>query len=321
MRKKYAAILLFFMLTLAACSQSNGSTSNSLQDAAELETAAIKPFEATISSPKAPAIFPNIVLAQEQKQVKLLNWETSDALLTQIQKNEAEFFVLPLNIGANLHAKGMPIQLIQVNTWGSMFLVSANETIGNLKDLAGQTIFVPSQGGPPDLLTGYLLKQSNLSDVGLSFVPLSEIGQQLASGTIEHAVIPEPMLSILQANVPRDLHIIVDFNQAWQEHFGQALPQTGIFVNKEWATTNQETIAQFQALSEEALNSLYEHKENILPLLSQYFDSTDAVMDSALTNSVLQFKTAQEAKTEVEAYFNTLLSISPDAVGDALPGQ
>lgn len=38
---------------------------------------------------------------------------------------------LPLNIGADLYAKRVPLQLIE--------------------DLAHQTIFVPSQGGLPDI--------------------------------------------------------------------------------------------------------------------------------------------------------------------------
>lgn len=224
-------------------------------------------------------------------------------------------------MGANLYAKGMPLQLIQVNTFGSMFLVSTDDKVQKLEDLAHQTIFVPSQGGPPDILTNYLIAQNNIPGVKLSFVNLTEIGQQLASGAIQHVVIPEPLLSIVQANLQTDLHIAINFEEVWQKQFSKQLPQTGIFVNKAWASSNQHAIKQFQALSEQAITDLYQQPDVSLPLLSDFFKSNEKIMESALTNSSLHFQTAQQARNETEAYFKILLEIAPDSIGGALPNE
>lgn len=81
-------------------------------------------IKATISAPNSSAIFPSILLAEQKRILNLLPGETVDTLLAQIQKNQAQFMVLPLNMGANLYAKRVPLQLIG--------------------GLAHQTIFIPS---------------------------------------------------------------------------------------------------------------------------------------------------------------------------------
>lgn len=317
--KKFYFLFFIVLLTTAVisgCSEKSSQATTGDQNSEEQQT-----LKATISAPKSPAIFPSILLAEQQKDIELITWETADTLLAQIQKKQAQFIALPLNMGANLYAKGMPLQLIQVNTFGSMFLVSTDDKVQKLEDLAHQTIFVPSQGGPPDILTNYLIAQNNIPGVKLSFVNLSEIGQQLASGAIQHVVIPEPLLSIVQANLQTDLHIAINFEEVWQKQFSKQLPQTGIFVNKAWASSNQHAIKQFQALSEQAITDLYQQPDVSLPLLSNFFKSNEKIMESALTNSSLHFQTAQQARNETEAYFKILLEIAPDSIGGALPNE
>lgn len=317
--KKFYFLFFIVLLTTAVisgCSEKSSQATTGDQNSEEQQT-----LKATISAPKSPAIFPSILLAEQQKDIELITWETADTLLAQIQKKQAQFIALPLNMGANLYAKGMPLQLIQVNTFGSMFLVSTDDKVQKLEDLAHQTIFVPSQGGPPDILTNYLITQNNIPGVKLSFVNLTEIGQQLASGAIQHVVIPEPLLSIVQANLQTDLHIAINFEEVWQKQFSKQLPQTGIFVNMAWASSNQHAIKQFQALSEQAITDLYQQPDVSLPLLSDFFKSNEKIMESALTNSSLHFQTAQQARNETEAYFKILLEIAPDSIGGALPNE
>jgi len=317
--KKFYFLFFIVLLTTAVisgCSEKSSQATTGDQNSEEQQT-----LKATISAPKSPTIFPSILLAEQQKDIELITWETADTLLAQIQKKQAQFIALPLNMGANLYAKGMPLQLIQVNTFGSMFLVSTDDKVQKLEDLAHQTIFVPSKGGPPDILTNYLIAQNNILGVKLSFVNLSEIGQQLASGAIQHVVIPEPLLSIVQANLQTDLHIAINFEEVWQKQFSKQLPQTGIFVNTAWASSNQHAIKQFQALSEQAITDLYQQPDVSLPLLSNFFKSNEKIMESALTNSSLHFQTAQQARNETEAYFKILLVIAPDSIGGALPNE
>ncbi|MGE7110548.1 ABC transporter substrate-binding protein [Lysinibacillus sp. NPDC047702] len=310
-------IVLLVVTVISGCSEKSSPATTNYQNSDEQQHT----LKATISAPKSPSIFPSILLAHQQKDIELITWETADTLLAQIQKEQAQFMALPLNMGANLYAKGMPLQLIQVNTFGSMFLVSTDNNVHEIEDLAHQTIFVPSQGGPPDILTNYLITQNNIPGVKLSFVNISEIGQQLASGAIQHVVIPEPLLSIVQANLQTDLHIVINFEEVWQKQFNQQLPQTGIFINKNWASSNQDAIKQFQALSEAAITDLHQQPDVTLPLLSDFFNSDEKIMKSALTNSSLHFQTAQQARKDIEAYFKILLEIAPESLGGALPNE
>ncbi|MGG1658345.1 hypothetical protein [Brevibacillus sp. NRS-1366] len=70
--------------------------------------------------------------------------------------------------------------------------------------------------------------------------------QQLAAGTIKHAVLPEPVLSGLRVKLNGKVNEDIDYQKTWRDTFGEDLPQTGMFVNREWAKAHPKEVAVFQ---------------------------------------------------------------------------
>ncbi|MCP1359308.1 ABC transporter substrate-binding protein [Aneurinibacillus migulanus] len=273
----------------------------------------------TLLSPKAPSLIPALLIEQQKDaevKLKVEMWDTVEQLLARVQKNDVQFFATPLNVGANMYARGLPLQLLHVNTWGSMYLVSLDPEVHNLSDLANKTVYIPGQSGPPDILTRFLLEKEGLEGrVTLAYGVIPDIMQQLAAGTIRYAVLPEPVLSGLRVKLNGRLTEVVDYQQIWRDSFGEDLPQTGIFVNREWARTHQEEVERFQRQYRDALYETVKQPKTAVNLSTEAFGIPEVVLLQAMPHISLTFKDAVEARSEVERYFNILLQTVPDSIG------
>ncbi|ANY67918.1 hypothetical protein BBD42_16640 [Paenibacillus sp. BIHB 4019] len=306
-------------------SNATASAETSTETSAQQQATAAPAQEAqavTFLTPKAPSLIPALLAADKPADtiaLKIETWDTIEQLLARVQNGDAAFIAAPLNVGSNLYAKGLPVQLIQVNTWGSMYLISTDTEKQTLADLAGETVYIPGQGGPPDTLTKYLISEAALaSDIELAYSTIPDMMQQLAAGTIKHAVLPEPVLSGLRMKLEGKLSEVVDYDAEWHKAFGESLPQTGVFVNSEWAKTNKEAIAAFQSQYQAALEEAIQPGAN-LTSAAEAFGMPEAVLTQAMGKISLSFKTAAESRQETDRYFDILLKMAPESVGGKLP--
>jgi NitT/TauT family transport system substrate-binding protein len=278
----------------------------------------------TLLSPKAPPLFPALVMESKVHpnwKFKVETWETIEQLLVRVQSGDTPFLAAPLNIGANIAQKGLPLQLLNVNTWGSMYLVTVSEA-RSLSDLVGETVYIPGQSGPPDILTRYLVNDAGLKEkITLQYSTIPEMVQMLAGGKIKHAVLPEPILSGLRMNMGDKLKEVIDFQQVWQQKFAEGLPQTGVFVNSKWAEGHKAEVEQFQQAYKAALNEVVQNPKAAASVATATFGIPVPVIETSLSKMTLQFMDAREAKPLVERYFNILLKADPNSIGGSLPNE
>jgi len=284
-----------------------------------------KPVDVVLLSPRVPAIIPAMIVEQqpnEQVKIKVEIWDTFEQLLTHIQQGDSPLFVAALSAGANMHAKGLALQLLEIDTWGSMYLVSLDSSISKLSDLQGETVYVPGQGGPAEILTRYLLEREGLEqDVKLTSGTVPDIMQQLVAGKIHHAVLPEPVIGGLREQLGDTLYEAVDYQQAWQRIFGEDLPQSGIFVHSEWAKNHREELAQFCQLYKEALARTKDGLDEALKPAAKKLGMSEEALRLAMPKITLNYKDATKARPEVERYFDILLKMAPDSIGGKLPDE
>lgn len=309
---------------LAGCSKGSVPTGPaSASSAAGMGTEALPP-SLTLFSPKAPSLIPALSAGKRldagKWKLNVETWDTLEQLLARVQSGDVPFIAAPLNVGANMAARGMPLQLLHVNTWGSMYLVSTSPDVHSLGDLAQGTVYIPGQSGPPDILTRYLLREEGLDGkVKLAYSAVPEIMQQLAAGTAKHAVLPEPALSSLRVKMQGKLHQVVDFQDVWQRKLGDRLPQSGIFVNSQWAKTHQDEVGWFQELYKSALEETVRNPGSVTAVAAEAMGMPEPVVAEALPKMTLDFQEAMEAKPAVERYFKVLLQSAPDSIGGRLP--
>lgn len=275
-------------------------------------------------TPKSAPAFPALLMEEDGVDgftLDIRTWDTLEQLLASLQKNEAHFTAVPLNVGAKL-AKQMPLQLINVNTWGTVFLVSTDAEVKNLADLANETIYVSHKSGPPDVLFRFFLANEGLLDkVTLQYATPPEIAQLLIAGKAKHAVVSEPALSAARMQLQGKLHEVIDFQGKWQADFNQDLPQAGIVVNANWAKENPEAVKTFLTAYEAAALEVTNNPDRIAPIVAKAFEMKEPVVKSSLNNMIIKAVNADEARVAVERYFETIMELQPDIIGESLPNE
>ncbi|MGO4887334.1 ABC transporter substrate-binding protein [Anaerobacillus sp. MEB173] len=276
-------------------------------------------------TPKGAPALPGLIVSEEgfgNHQLELETWDQLEQLLAHLQNGDADFVAAPINVASNLVSKGLPLQLIHVNTWGTIFLVTIDENVNSLADLQGEQLYVSHKSGPPDVLTNFLLEEEGIKDsVEIQYATPPEIAQMLIGGKIKHAVLPEPVLSGVRLNLKEQLKEVVDFQATWNEMYGQDLPQAGIVVNKEFASENADVIEAFQQAYGEAIERMYENPDEIATLAETHLDLKAPIVKSSLNKMVIKLVEAEEAQFSIEQYFNLLLESQPESIGGQLPDE
>jgi NitT/TauT family transport system substrate-binding protein len=272
-------------------------------------------------------------LAELADVVEFVPWRDPDQLRVMALDGRADVLAMPVNVAANLYNRGVALRLLDVSTWGVLWIVSRDASLDTLDDLRGQEIAMPFRGDMPDIVFGLIAARRGIDvreDLRLRYTasPMDAM-QLLVMRRVDHAVLAEPAVSMalrktgsfpLQLIAP-ELHRSIDLQREWGQVFEREarIPQAGITVlgalrdrpdavarvaegyarSLEWCNANPAPCGELVA----------KHIPMLLP---------EAVADSIAT-SRLRSVPAREARPEVEFLLERLLEESPALVGGKLP--
>ena len=84
---------------------------------------------------------------------------------------------------------------------------------------------------------------------------------------------------------------------------------------------NPELAAQFQAAYEESVQWVLDHPAEAAALAEEYLGMKAAIVEAAIPNMGLTFKSAQDAKEELDTFYNLLYNFEPSMIGGKLPDE
>jgi NitT/TauT family transport system substrate-binding protein len=178
------------------------------------------------------------------ERVEFMPWRDPDQLRALVLDGRVDVVALPTNVAANLYNRGVKLRLLNVATWGVLWLVSRDPARRTLADFRGEEIVVPFRGDMPDLVLTLLAERQAIDarrDLRLRYVatPLDAM-QLLLMRQVRHALLAEPALSMAlrkarsgaTAAVAPELHRALDLQQEWGRVLKRAprIPQAGLAV-------------------------------------------------------------------------------------------
>lgn len=244
----------------------------------------------------------------------------SDPLLAAFTSETANVIVAPTNLGATLYQKGIPYQLVATIVWGNLYLVSSEPI--TLEELSGKTITAFGQGSTPDIVLQTVLKEKGLLDsVEIEYLnSVADVQSMFAAGEIEVAVIAEPSLSVLKTKV-ENVHMVADFQEEWGTLYDvTSYPQASLFVHTDLIENNPGALESLLAQVEASVNFANESpNEMAIEANATGLETPEAIISASVPNSHLIFKTAKEARDEINLYLEKLYEFEPKTVGGTLP--
>ena len=245
---------------------------------------------------------------------------------------DVDIAALPTNAAANVYNKTQGgVKILAVNTLGCLYLLTKEGvTVSSFADLAGKTVYVPAQN--PTFIFTDLCKKNNLipgTDITIdstSYAKPDALRDALASGAVDIAVLPEPMVTIAVSsakknniNLTNALDLTVEWNKVNAEG---SLVQGCVVVRTEFLETYPEAVAEFLTAYEASINYLNENPAQAAQMIADNGIFANAtVAEKAIPKCNVCYLDGAEMKAAMEVYLTALSGINAASIGGAMPSE
>jgi NitT/TauT family transport system substrate-binding protein len=255
-------------------------------------------------------------------------WKTPDELRAGLSSGAIPASVVPSYVAANFYNRGLGVRLLNINTDGLLYVLSADETISGVADLKGRKVGVPFRNDMPDYVFGRLLEKAGLAagtDLQIDYTATpAEAVQTLLAGRVDAVLTTEPAATaavVRSAEAGKPLKRVIDISEAWTVLSGKpAIPQAGLALTEPFVRRlGPEGVDLIQAAMEKAVAAVLADPQAAAGRVAEAFGLPAPVIARAIPFSKLAAHRASAIKADLVEFFTVLAAVNPAIVGGKLP--
>ncbi len=252
----------------------------------------------------------------------------ADELLGKMVSGDLDVALVPANMASIIYNKTKHgVNVLDINTLGVLYAVSADESIHTTADLKGKTIYLPGKGTTPDYALQHVLKANGLTtdDVTLEYKSeAAEVAAILKEKPDAVGLLPQPFVTAVMAQNDT-LKMVLDLTKEWDaagaENGGSLV--TGVTIcRSEILNEHRDAIETF----------LKEHKESAEYANANVTDTAALVAAAGIIEKAPVAEKAipycsitcidgTEMKSMLGGYLNVLNDMEPSTIGGTLPDE
>lgn len=252
----------------------------------------------------------------------------AEELLSAMVSETMDIALVPANVAAVLYKKTEgKVQVIDINTLGVLYLVSGDESVTQLEQLKGKTIYLTGKGTTPDYVIHYILGANGISEdeVTLEYrSEATEVAALLAENTEAIGLLPQPFVTSACAQ-NEALKVIFDLTEEWDKCQGEGGSRlvTGVTVaRKDWVEKNPKAVEAFLKAHKESAAYANENVEQTAALTEEKgIIPKAAVAKKAIPECNITYIDGKDMKQALEGYLQVLYEQDAASVGGALPAD
>lgn len=247
----------------------------------------------------------------------------ADELTGAFVAGNVDIALVPANMASILYHKTEGnVQVIDINTLGVLYLVTADESISTVADLKGKTVYSTGKGQTPEYVLNYLIGANGLSqdDVTVEFKSeATEVVSALMQDETAIGVLPQPFATAA-CKQNENLKEVCDLTKEW-ENTGNGTLVTGVTIaKKDYIEANPEIIDDFLDEHEDSIEEANEDPEKTAELIAAAGIVEKApVAQAALPKCNLKYMDGEEMKAALSGYLEVLMEQAPESIGGSLP--
>lgn len=249
----------------------------------------------------------------------------ADELTAAFTSGDVDIALVPANMASVLYNKTEgKIQVIDVNTLGVLYIVTADESITKVADLAGKTVYSTGKGQTPEYVLNYLLDANGISqdDVTVEFKSeATEVVSALVQDETAIGILPQPFATVA-CKQNESLKEVCDLTKEW-DAVGKGTLVTGVTIAKKaFIEENPQAIEEFLDEHEDSIEEAVENPSSTAELVAEAGIVEKApIAEAALPKCNLKYLDGEEMKSALSGYLEVLLEQNPDSIGGSLPGD
>ena len=309
--------------------------------AAQAQPASVKRPKLVLAGPFALVSYPLMRIADSgalrdvAEQAEFTTWKNPDQLRALAIQSSADLVAMPSNVAANLYNRGVPLKLLDITTWGLLWMVSRESGLKTLADFRGKEVVMPFRGDMPDIIFRLLAEHEGLAvgkDITLRYVasPIDAM-QPLITRSADHALLAEPAVSMgLRKThsfpvsvIAPELYRSVDLQEEWGRVLKRPprIPQAGIAALG-GVQGDGALLARFEQEHAKALAWCQANPEACGAMAARHVEmlTPEGVADAMrATQATMTLVGATQARAELEFFDQQLLERQPGLAGGTLP--
>ena len=242
MTKRFLGIALTICTLFASitgCGNDDSTTNDPATSKTEAES--YTPIDINIGCMKGPTGIGMIKLLSSSDKGESVNHYNytiagaADELSTALVKGDLDIAAVPCNLASVLYNKTEgEVVTVAINTLGVLYVVEAGDSIQNVEDLKGKTIYSTGQGTTPEYTLRFLLTSAGLDpdkDVDIQYKSEApEVVAALTQNTDAVAMLPQPYTTVA-LNSNESFRIALDVTKEWEE-LNDSTVVTGVLVSR-----------------------------------------------------------------------------------------
>lgn len=246
-------------------------------------------------------------------------------IVSLVSTGDLDIGMIPANLAATLYSKTEGgVCVIDINTLGVLYGVTADESISSIADLAGKTVLTTGQGATPEYALNYLLEENGITDCTLEFYSEStEIAALLLEDPDQIAVLPQPFVTSAEMQ-NEELRTVFSLTDEWDAvtQNGSMFLTGATVVSRDFLEEHEGAVQVFMAEHEDAANKALDDIDGTAQLVVDYgiLDSVD-IARAALPECNIVCITGDEMQTALSGYLEVLYEADASSVGGAMPDE
>ena len=258
---------------------------------------------------------------QDRYSVELFT--APDQVTAKIINGEVDIAAVPINLASVLYNKTEgKVNVIAINTLGVLYVLENGNTINNISDLAGKTIWSTGEGSTPEYILNYLLDANGLTDsVKVEYIAdNAELIAKLQDGSAQIALLPEPHVSVAMAQ-NENVRVALKINDLWNEKNDTQVVQGVYIVRSEFLAEHKAQVDAFLKDAEESAVKVVTEEGAAAVIVAQGIIGKEPIAKRAIPNCNIVLVKGKDMQTNVSAMLKVLFDANPKSVGGKLPGD
>ncbi len=244
-----------------------------------------------------------------------------DQVTAKILSGDVDIAAVPVNLASVLYNKTEgKVTVIAVNTLGVLYFLEYGDTVHDISDLAGKTIYSTGQASTPQYVLEQILKQYGLEgQVNVEYLAdNTELIGKLAAGDVQVAMLPEPHVSIACAQA-ENIRVALSANDLWQDKTEATLVQGVYIVRTEFLKEHRDAVDQFLRDARSSAEKVLTDENAAAEVVEMGIIGKEPIAKRAIPNCNIVLKTGDEMHSLVAYMLEVLYEADAKSIGGNLP--
>ncbi|GHB41985.1 nitrate ABC transporter substrate-binding protein [Pseudovibrio japonicus] len=268
------------------------------------------------------------LLSDYTQNVDFTVYKSPDVLRAGFISGDWQLAGTPSYVAANLANKGLPVKMLNIMSWGMLYVLSYDGSVTSPADLAGEQVGMFFRNDMPDLVFGTVMEQNGLTagkDYTLHYVSTPfEALQLLLSGRIKHCVLPEPAATagmVKGKTVGKSVYRSIDLTKEWASVTGGngRFPMAGMMVHEDLLNEQPELVEGFQKACVTGTEWVKANPEEAAAVSSDSIPMPADMIAQSIPHTHLTAERAKDIRGELEQFYSILAQKNPSIIGGKLP--